>query len=52
MAEVYVNETLRKTIETADNNMVQQILRQGKLGTAGEVEIVIDYKTSIFGLVD
>lgn len=47
---LYVNNTLQKIMKSADDKMEQQILR-GKLGTTGEVEIVIEYTTAITGLM-
>lgn len=48
---LYVNETLQKIMKNADDKMEQQILRQGKLGTTGEVEIVVEYSTTILGFM-
>lgn len=47
---LYVNDSLQKIMKSADDKMEQQIL-QGKLGTTGEVEIVVDYTTTITGLM-
>lgn len=51
MDNLYVNTTLQTIMKNADDKMEQQILRQGKLGTTGEIEIVIDYTTTITGLM-